>query len=110
MPMGSEVGHKPTTPTTGVPVYVDGESVSLTPLPAPKPEQQLNQVGPVRSWPPGVKPPPVEMAAQLDRLLKEQPNAAPATLAIQLDKEGCGWPLGRDVKRWIEVGAAGAVA
>ena len=110
MPMGSEVGHKPTTPTTGVPVYVDGESVSLTPLPAPKPEQQLNQVGPVRSWPPVVKPPPVEMAAQLDRLLKEQPNAAPATLAIQLDKEGCGWPLGRDVKRWIEVGAAGAVA
>jgi len=26
MPMGSEVGHKPTTPTTGVPVYVDGKN------------------------------------------------------------------------------------
>ena len=56
------------------------------------------------------KDPTAKQAAILARLLQENPDSHPATLVLDLDPNGSAGLTGKDVKHWIEVGAAGAVA
>jgi hypothetical protein len=49
---------------------------------------------------------PPELQQQLHDLLQTHPTAHPATLAIKLDPDGSRRLSGRQVKRWLEEGAA----
>ena len=74
-----------------------GEQARTT---APQEESQESQSAPHAALSTG-SPPPAELMDQLIALRQQDPTAAPAALAIQLDPTGTGKPTGRQVKDWI---------